>query len=108
MPNTVDKERIANTILLSRHKSDDQKLFEIFQIYKEDIRKEYNELYYALLGWKDSHLREFDNKLLDVCDHEYVLTKSIPHHTGKLRHMFNTYNCKKCGNKYTTIKELNE
>lgn len=57
MAETVENRISAQNILTS-NKSDDLKLFEVFQIYKEDIRKEYTELYYALLGWKDSHLKE--------------------------------------------------
>lgn len=57
MAETVENRISAQNILTS-NKSDDLKLFEVFQIYKEDIRKEYMELYYALLGWKDSHLKE--------------------------------------------------
>ena len=57
MAETVEN-RIAAQNILKSNKSDDLKLFEVFQIYKEDIRKEYTELYYALLGWKDSHLKE--------------------------------------------------
>lgn len=52
-----EKRKQADNILTSG-KSDDLKLFEIFQIYKEDIQNEYTELYYALLGWKDKHLKE--------------------------------------------------
>ena len=50
--------RISAQKILSSNKSDDLKLFEVFQIYKENIQKEYTELYYALLGWKDNHLKE--------------------------------------------------
>ena len=57
MAETVEN-RIASQNILTSNKSDDLKLFEVFQIYKDDIRKEYTELYYALLGWKDSHLKE--------------------------------------------------
>lgn len=52
------ENRIAAQNILTSNKSDDLKLFEVFQIYKDDIQKEYSELYYALLGWKDSHLKE--------------------------------------------------
>lgn len=53
--NSVDK-RIAAQDILASNKSDDLKLFEIFELYKEDLRKDYTDLYYALLGWKDEHL----------------------------------------------------
>lgn len=55
--NRVDKRTEAQKILASG-KSDDLKLFEVFKIYNEDLRKEYSQLYYALLGWKDNHLKE--------------------------------------------------
>lgn len=55
--NRVDKRTKAQKILASG-KSDDLKLFEVFKIYNEDLQKEYSQLYYALLGWKDNHLKE--------------------------------------------------
>lgn len=48
----------AEKVLMQKNKSDDLKLFEVFQIYKEDLQKECSQLYYALLGWKDSHLKD--------------------------------------------------
>ena len=48
----------AENILVQKNKSDDLKLFEVFQIYKEDLQKECSQLYYALLAWKDSHLKD--------------------------------------------------
>ena len=62
MAKTVENRINAQKILSSFNKSDDLKLFEIFQIYKDDIQKEYTELYYALLGWKDNHLKELQNE----------------------------------------------
>lgn len=50
------REKAQN--ILASGKSDDLKLFEIFKIYNEDLQKEYSQLYYALLGWKDAHLKE--------------------------------------------------
>ena len=61
MAKTVEN-RINAQKILSSNKSDDLKLFEVFQIYKDDIQKEYTELYYALLGWKDNHLRELQDE----------------------------------------------
>lgn len=55
--NRVDKRTKAQKILTSG-KSDDLKLFEVFRIYNEDLQKEFSQLYYALLGWKDIHLKE--------------------------------------------------
>jgi hypothetical protein len=44
--------------ILASDMSDDLKLFEVFKIYKEDLQESYSQLYYALLGWKDAHLKE--------------------------------------------------
>ena len=55
--NRVDKRTETQKILASG-KSDDLKLFEVFKIYNEDLQKEFSQLYYALLGWKDVHLKE--------------------------------------------------
>lgn len=57
MENRVEKRIKAQKILTSG-KSDDLKLFEVFKIYSEDLKEEYSQLYYALLGWKDVHLKE--------------------------------------------------
>lgn len=59
MANNTEKAKKADLILISSI-SDDKKLFDIFQIYKEDLKQNYTELYYALLGWKDSHLNELN------------------------------------------------
>ena len=56
MENRVEKRIKAQKILTSG-KSDDLKLFEVFKVYSEDLKKEYSQLYYALLGWKDVHLK---------------------------------------------------
>ncbi len=50
------EERCRAQKILASDMSDDLKLYEVFQIYKEDIRG--TQLYYALLGWKDTHLNE--------------------------------------------------
>ena len=52
------EKRLEAQKILSSSKSDDLKLFEIFEIYKYDLQNEYINLYYALLGWKDAHLQE--------------------------------------------------
>lgn len=44
--------------ILVTSKSADAKLFEIFQLYKDDLKKNYTQLYYAMLEWKDAHLKE--------------------------------------------------
>lgn len=58
MASTPEKRIETGNIISQKNKSDDLKLFEVFQIYKDDIKSEYSQLYYALLGWKDSHLKE--------------------------------------------------
>ena len=55
--NRLDK-RLFSQQILATDMSDDLKLFEIFKIYNEDLQKDYSQLYYALLGWKDTHLKE--------------------------------------------------
>lgn len=50
------EERCRAQKILESDMSDDLKLYEIFQIYKDSIKG--TELYYALLGWKDMHLHE--------------------------------------------------
>lgn len=60
--NNMDENRIKACKILQNEKiSDDLKLYEIFQIYKEDLKENYSQLYYALLAWKDSHLMELFN-----------------------------------------------
>ena len=51
-------KRITAQNILASGMSDDLKLFEVFKIYNEDLQKENTELYYALLGWKDNHLKD--------------------------------------------------
>ena len=59
-----DKMRIkASEVLSQKNKSDDLKLFEVFQIYKDDLKETHSQLYYALLGWKDSHLSELQKEM---------------------------------------------
>ena len=53
-----EKRIEAGNMLVQKNKSDDLKLFEVFQIYKDDLQKECSQLYYALLAWKDSHLKD--------------------------------------------------
>lgn len=58
MPDKVEKRIKSTKILNENYKSDDLKLVQIFEIYKDDLEKNYTNLYYALLGWRDSHLKE--------------------------------------------------
>lgn len=61
-----EKRIEAGNILVQKNKSDDLKLFEVFQIYKEDLQKECSQLYYALLAWKDSHLKDLLTEQADI------------------------------------------
>lgn len=59
MSSEVIDRRIKAQNILSSCKSDDLKLSEVFQIYKDELQNQNPQLYYALLGWSDSHRREF-------------------------------------------------
>ena len=64
-------KRIVAQSILASDMSDDLKLFEIFKIYNDNLKEEYSQLYYALLGWKDAHLKELlaepiDTKIIDI------------------------------------------
>ena len=61
MAKTVEN-RIKAQKILSSNKSDDLKLLEVFEIYKEDIQRENTELYYALLGWRYNHFKELQRE----------------------------------------------
>lgn len=56
------EDRIKAQNILASDKSNDLKLFEVFQLYKDELKGEYSQLYYALLGWKDSRLRELQKE----------------------------------------------
>ena len=69
------KKRIEADKVLSRNDlSMDQKLFVISQLYKEELNNQFPQLHYALLGWKDSHLKELWSKEVVDCL-EYYKTK---------------------------------
>jgi hypothetical protein len=55
-----NKNSVAAAVLASESKSDDQKLYEIFELFKDDIKATNSSLYYALLGWKYAHLKELN------------------------------------------------
>ena len=81
MPSTPLKREKSGRILSDKYKSDDLKLLEVFEIYKDDLQNEYVNLYYALLGWKDSHLRElpkeqyWNQEIISITDVENLLNK---------------------------------
>ena len=53
-----EKRKNAEYILQDSKKCDDLKLYDVFEIYKDDLKANYSQLYYALLAWKDTHSRE--------------------------------------------------
>lgn len=61
--------------ILETNKSDDVKLFEVFQLYKDDLKEHFTQFYYAMLGWKDAHLNEL-LKESDITENPYAKTES--------------------------------
>jgi hypothetical protein len=59
-------ERIEDHILNIDSLNDDDKLYLIFNLHKDKIRQFDVHLYYALLGWKDAHIKELLNSRLVV------------------------------------------
>ena len=67
----ISRRGKAGDILVTS-KSADAKLFEIFQLYKDDLKKNYTQFYYAMLEWKDAHLKELLKEAnLGVDDNSY-------------------------------------
>lgn len=54
------KRRETGQAILASDRTDDQKLCEMFQLYKSELQVQYPNLYYALLGWRDAHIRELN------------------------------------------------
>ena len=54
-------ERIEDDVLNADYLNDDEKLYLIFNLHKDKIRQFDVHLYYALLGWKDTHIKELLN-----------------------------------------------
>ena len=52
--NSTDKRILAQNIMARWDLSDDNKLFLVFQLYKDDLKEDYSQLYYALLAWSDN------------------------------------------------------
>lgn len=63
---TALENRIKSREILASDKSNDLKLFEIFQIYKSDIQNEYTELYYTLLRWENEHLKKLQEEIKQI------------------------------------------
>jgi hypothetical protein len=64
----IAKNTTASAVMASS-KSDDQKLFEVFQLYQDEIRTHNSQLYYALLGWADRHRRELELPVSELPDY---------------------------------------
>lgn len=57
----------ADKILQRKDLNSDQKMFVISQLYKDELNIQFPQLHYALLGWKDSHLKELWSKEVVDC-----------------------------------------
>lgn len=53
--------------ILASNRSDDQKLYDVFQQCKDELRHANTELYYALLGWTDAHKRDLAPAASELC-----------------------------------------
>lgn len=58
----VEKRIEAQKVLAALGKSNDQKLYEVFELYKDELRANNTLVYYALLGWVYDHFRELNTK----------------------------------------------
>lgn len=58
----MNKREKADEILCRKDMTQEQKLFVISQLYKEELNTIAPQLNYALLGWKDLHLKELRSK----------------------------------------------
>jgi len=48
-------------------------LFVISQLYKDELSNRFPQLHYALLGWKDSHLKELWSKEVVDCLEQFKM-----------------------------------
>lgn len=69
MVGTASAKNVAASAVMASVKTDDQKLYEIFQLYKDDIMAHNSQLYYALLGWVDAHRRELKHPASELPDY---------------------------------------
>lgn len=53
-----EKNNKAEDVLIERNISWDQKMFVLSQLYKDELRINFEPLYRAYLAWKDSHIEE--------------------------------------------------
>lgn len=65
----MDKSSMADKIWGRIDLSTNQKLFLIWQLYKEELNSQYPQLHYILAGWKDLNLNEiWCSKVLDCLE----------------------------------------
>lgn len=67
------KRSEADEILQRKDLTRDQKLFVISQLYKDELSSRFPQLHYALLGWKDSHLKELWSKEVVDCLEQFKM-----------------------------------
>lgn len=65
--NKASKRIEADNILIRKDLSVEQKLFTIAQLYKEELNSQFPQLHYALLSWKDAHLKDLWSKEVVDC-----------------------------------------
>lgn len=65
--NKITKRIEADKILQRKDLTNDQKMFVISQLYKNELSNQFPQLYYAFLGWKDSHLKELWSREVVDC-----------------------------------------
>lgn len=54
----IKPKEIAQKLLLDKSINNDERLYKVFSLYKENISVDNPELYYAFLKWKDEHIKE--------------------------------------------------
>ena len=69
MAGTMATKNAAASAIMASTKTDDQKLYEIFRLFADDIRAHNSQLYYALLGWADAHRRELKPLVSELPDY---------------------------------------
>lgn len=97
----MNKTSTAEKILVKTDISEDQRLREMFELYKDDIRAHNVMLYYALLSWNDANKKSSSN--------DYFLEK-----TGKWIYWdgwcgnhdkrIEDATCSECGYKHPTVR----
>lgn len=65
--NIIQKRIAADKVLTRQDLSNEQKLFVVSQLYKDELNNQFPQLHYALLGWKDSRLKDLWSKEVIEC-----------------------------------------